>query len=115
MTLSELNPRWFAEEGRRGQGVTFECPCCIGKPNGVRLAAAFVPPLDGGAPVSLKASTIYPLLWPTDGSSDGRVTVPPGIHWLRTGDTFEALTLSPSIDASGAGHWHGWVQNGEIR
>ena len=115
MRLTDLNPRWFAEEGRQGQGVTFECPCCVGKPNGVRLAAAFVPALDDGPPISRKASTLYPLLWPRDGIADGVVTVPPGIHWQRTGDSFEDLTLSPSIDASPAGHWHGWLQGGEIR
>lgn len=115
MRLTELRPRWFAEEGRHGQGVTFDCPCCVGKPNAVRLAAAFDAPLDGGAPLTLKASALYPLLWPRDGIADGTVTVPPGVYWQRTGDSFETLTLSPSVDASRAGHWHGWLQAGEVR
>lgn len=27
---------------------------------------------------------------------------------------FENVTLTPSIDASSSGHWHGFVKNGEI-
>jgi hypothetical protein len=40
--------------------------------------------------------------------------VPPGILWRREGDTFDTLTLSPSVDASPSGHWHGFVRNGEV-
>lgn len=114
MKLLELNPRWFAEEGRHGQGLTFECPHCVGKPNGVRIGAAFVPTLDGGPVIGLDPQHLWPALWPPpDGPSV--TTVPPGIHWQRSGDTFENLTLSPSIDASASGHWHGFVSNGEVR
>ena len=114
MRLSALNPRWFAEAGRHGQGVTFDCPCCLGKPNAVRLAAAFAPPLDGGAPISLTPAALLPTLWPKPEDRPGLTTVPPGIHWQRKGDTFETLTLSPSVDASGSGHWHGWLTGGEL-
>lgn len=41
--------------------------------------------------------------------------------WKRTGDTFDTLTLSPSIlyrlpqpGGELAEHWHGWVTNGEV-
>ncbi len=37
--------------------------------------------------------------------------------WKRgSGDTFETLTLTPSIDANVdiAGHWHGFITNGEV-
>jgi hypothetical protein len=40
--------------------------------------------------------------------------VPPGIIWQRTGETFDDLTLTPSIDASPSGHWHGYVTNGQV-
>lgn len=40
----------------------------------------------------------------------GRVQHP--VTWDATGDTFERLTLSPSIHA--VGHWHGWLRNGEL-
>lgn len=115
MRLADLEPRWFAEPGRHGQGLTFDCPCCLGKPEAVRLAAAFTPPLDGGPVIDLRPAVTWPALNPRPDGAPGPVTVPPGIHWARQGDTFDTLTLSPSIDASPAGHWHGWIQGGEIR
>lgn len=36
-----------------------------------------------------------------------------GCSWSITGD-FAAMTVSPSIDASRSGHWHGHIQNGQI-
>ena len=60
------------------------------------------PPLDDGVPLSDNAKTYV------------------AKGWARTGDTFETLTLAPSIwvkggackpDGSG---WHGFVTNGEI-
>lgn len=117
MRVTDLNPRWFAEVGRHGQGITFDCPHCVGKPDGqrVRLAVAFAPTLDGGAPIALgKFESLLKAIcdpgedWPHD-------KVPPGVIWQRTGDTFETLTIHPSVDASASGHWHGFVQNGAIQ
>lgn len=31
-----------------------------------------------------------------------------------SGDTFESLTVKPSIDGSRGGLWHGYITNGEI-
>ncbi len=114
MRLVELEPRWFAEQGRHGQGLSFWCPCCVGKPCAVRLGVAFAPTLDGGPPINLGSKTLFPALWPKEGERPV-TTVPPGIHWQRTGEGFDSLTLSPSVDASAAGHWHGFVANGEVR
>ena len=36
-------------------------------------------------------------------------------HWHATGEFPDTLSLQPSIDASGAGCWHGFVTNGEVR
>lgn len=113
MKLTDLNPRWFAEEGRHGQGVTFDCPHC----RTVRLGIAFSPTLDGGPPIGMpntpEIGTLFKALWPAD--HVGTNIVPPGIVWQRSGDTFDVLTLAPSVDASASGHWHGFVQGGEIR
>jgi hypothetical protein len=37
-----------------------------------------------------------------------------GKHWHRTGDSFETLSLTPSIDCSHFGHWHGFLTAGAI-
>lgn len=90
MKLTALNPRWLSYElGRRGQGVSFDCPHCTGKYK-TRVSVPFENPLDGRAPVV--------------GRED---------YWKRTGDDFETLTLSPSIDGSPE-HWHGHVRSGEV-
>jgi hypothetical protein len=38
----------------------------------------------------------------------------PNFAWSIVGD-FENLNVSPSIDASSSGHWHGFITNGETR
>jgi hypothetical protein len=68
------------------------------------------------------------LCWFTNPRSAPRVpddaSPRPG-RWSFSGDTFDTLTLSPSVDISridddnpahpGRCYWHGWVQNGEAR
>jgi hypothetical protein len=38
----------------------------------------------------------------------------PETAWTIQGTDFETMTVTPSIDASGAGHWHGFIRSGEI-
>lgn len=95
MRLTELNPRWLTctnpdlggSEGRSGMGISFQMPDCEH-----RITAWFKNPLDGGTPINEPDR--------------------PRCLWQRTGDTFDTLTLEPSIDASP--DWHGWVRNGEV-
>lgn len=101
--LTELNPRWVAAGGegitnqdgspvpyRHGVGVSFDCPCGCG----VKAYIPFTNPLDGGPAREDKEHT-----------------------WNRTGDTFETLTLAPSIQRSDPDgcRWHGYIENGETR
>lgn len=97
MRLVDLEPRWTAAkttfryaEDRRGMGVSFLCPHC----RSTRLAVFFKNPIDGHEP------------------AEGELL------WDRAGDTFDTLSLSPSIDAGAIQfkqHWHGHITNGEIR
>jgi hypothetical protein len=122
--LTELEPKWWAEPGRRGQGVVFRCPHC----RGGFICVPFANPLDGGAPWDVGTEQRRPIskLWDLlyggleeprgDGViAKGTWVIPPGCLWQRAGDTFETLTLSPSVDASRAGCWHGFLTAGEIR
>lgn len=106
MRLLDLSPRWFdvPGTGTDKDGVTFLCPHC----REVRLAVQFANPVDA-EPKPLMSNKdqrrhVHDL---------GTFDVPPGTLWGRTGETFETLTLNPSVDASQAGHWHGWIRNGE--
>lgn len=112
MLLMDLAPRWGVDadivlngvsqhfEGRHGMGMTFACPHCVALHPGVLerggpvqfLGVWFANPIDG--------------LVPTDGATH---------LWQRGGDSFENLTLTPSVDASSSGHWHGFITNGEIK
>ena len=113
MKLTELKPEWWApaNSGRRGIAVVFDCPCCHGTPKGVRLCISINPPLDGGAPVICTG----PYLYHADNHGIDDNWIGCEVAWQRTGDTFENLTLVPSVDASKSGHWHGFVTGGEIR
>ncbi len=117
MRLIDLRPRWLAEEGRYGQGIIFDCPCCRGTERAVRLAVIFQPALDGGEPLPPgKIGRQFRAIVDTlrDEEPDPyRNVAPSGIVWQRVGDTFETLTLSPSINYAGADHWHGCIANGD--
>jgi len=92
MKLRDLEPHWsggfYGGPPRRGTGVTFICPHCMR----THLSVMFSNPLDGGEPL-------------------------PGwrVYWLRSGEDFDSLSLSPSINAAPQGHWHGFITNGEVR
>lgn len=99
MKLSELHPKWGVDAdiviggknvhdpNRTGMGITFDCPCC----KTTRLGVFFANPVDGKSP--------------TDDAE---------LLWTRSGTTFEDLSLSPSIDVSKHGHWHGFIRDGQI-
>lgn len=101
MKLTELNPRWvgihnWCSDSIFHIGITFDSPLR----NGKRLAALFTPPID---PDGLMAKYGWGLPF-----QDQK-------HWQRSGDMFETLTLTPSLDFSGAGEWHGFITAGEIQ
>jgi hypothetical protein len=115
MKLTDFNPRWISSGGegifdkdnnpipeREGIGIMFNCPCG----NNDYCSDIFIPfenPLYNNKPIEYKKL------------------------WKRKGDTFETLTLTPSIlriktwtDKDGKIHdyhncgWHGFITNGEI-
>lgn len=88
--LVDLDPSWVLQDNRLGMGVVFLCPCCVGTERERYLFAMFRNPLDGGPGANEHPS------------------------WERAGDSFETLTLTPSIDASASGHWHGFVTAGTL-
>lgn len=112
MKLKDLSPKWAVDAdiviggkaqhfpGRKGMGITFACPHCVAVHPGV---------LERGGPVQFLG------VWFAN-PIDGKPATDDAKHlWQRTGNSFETLTLAPSIDASESGHWHGFITNGEIR
>lgn len=102
--LTRLAPEWIGEyvdgvDTGRKMGIKFLCPCRLCRANGVTIAVRFAQPVGGGAPSPDMAD---------------RVGNNKGLRWARTGETFETLSLSPSVDASSSGHWHGFIGNGAV-
>lgn len=110
MRLAALNPHWIQPSQWSAQadpfyiGVSFMCPHCpstvcptCGADRGKRLAVKFWPPID-------------PAGW------QERVTAIPheGFHQRVSGETFDTLTLNPSVGFDAIGHWHGTIINGEL-
>lgn len=95
MRLTELNPQWIMQRHKRVVGVRFQCPCC----RETQICILFLNPPDGG-PSQQNDETFCGNNW--------------GNRWARSGLSFEDLTLSPSVDASSTGHWHGHLTNGEV-
>lgn len=101
MKLTELNPRWTGYgqgEHTIVNGITFDCPHCRTQ----RLGVNFHPPID-----------------PKNWIGRGTTWAHAALEWKREGDTFDNLTLSPSIDANSRidfhNHWHGFIDKGEIK
>jgi hypothetical protein len=103
MKLTDLNPRWVGHGGEgyvitatgesvaRTEGVGLICDCPCGS-CGTELFVPFENPI-GPGPLADQ--------W----------------GWKRTGETFETLTLTPSVhrqDLGGCG-WHGFITAGDVR
>ena len=101
MKLTDLNPKFVGHGGdamthkdgkpvpwRRGVALSFDCPC--GGICGQRAVLYLNPPMDGGAPL------------------------PETTTWKRVGDTFDVMTLTPSINRKAACKWHGFLTKGEL-
>lgn len=103
MKLADLDPRWKAVDGDPHAALAFKCPCC----QKVWLTCKFVP---------MKMSDQM-RLFEDEGKASGGQVVPTRqeFAWSRQGDDFATLSITPSVDASASGHWHGFVTNGEIR
>lgn len=105
MRLTELRPRPVCDaEGRKGMGLSFNCPSCRTQ----RLSIWYANPMDGGP-----ARQLLPIM-PDLPEDIKRLYTSYNNRWLRTGEDFETLSLSPSVDATSAGHWHGFITNGNV-
>jgi hypothetical protein len=113
MRLVDLSPRWVSPAQWANQsppyyvGVSFDCPCvkcrapacptCGHAPDAKRLQVSFWPHIDPQGAVQQ-----FSLSFADHGEH------------RRTGDTFDTLTLSPSVGFEGIGHFHGHISNGEV-
>ena len=114
MRLVDLNPHWVNDHDAppdAKQGISFWCPHCVGTPKATRLAVFFDPPITDHPPADVSLANALRRA-DAEHLTDHHIG---HVLWKRAGDTFEALTMTPSIDCSAWGCWHGFITNGEIR
>ncbi len=86
IALTRCNPKWIGLlRPNSGEGLTFDCPTCG---PGHKLAIYFSNPVDGNSAASWQDPT-----------------------WKREGETFDSLTVEPSIQYP---CFHGWIEDGKI-
>lgn len=101
MRLTELEPYWIDHGGRE----TFSAQDGAPVPRTLKTA------LGCNCPCGCENALYVPFSNPI---GPGPLTAQQG--WGRTGETFETITLVPSILRSGVGScgWHGFITNGEV-
>lgn len=100
MRLASLDPLWVPIGGGQKRGFIFRCPHCKEK---WLLCKTVFADLDEQEMIFQNRRIQAPDFIPV---ADRAV-------WHIIGD-FLDMQVSPSIDASASGHWHGWIRNGEI-
>jgi hypothetical protein len=120
MNLTDLEPVWLEMDGKR-VAIMFLCPHCFPKkrqwltvffintgdippgPDGERGERA----LFAEAFRKMGADNPEERAW-------GVVSCTPKHVWKRTGDDFSSMSVTPSLDSSASGHWHGFITGGKI-
>jgi hypothetical protein len=98
MKLAELDPRWI-----HPNVFAFLCPCC----------RKWMLPCKNAEMSSQAQFDLYEKVFGDDWPS---LVVPAkdSFCWTMNGTNFDGMTVTPSIDASASGHWHGHITDGEI-
>lgn len=119
MKLTELKPKWMQHEGQN-VAIIFLCPDCVRgickqKPL-TWLTCTFVA-LGHKEQAAMIEDVIarYPEDFKATDTEEHDVVHCEKLAWERSVKILEEISITPSLDASRAGHWHGHVTNGEIR
>lgn len=110
MRLTDLEPRWLMKDGVR-LGFAFRSPTC--RPASQRIYWQTC--MENPPSVSDQID-----LWVANGFEDHHLLQPcnPAAHWRCTPPLPEAdfgnISVTPSLDGSAGGLWHGFITNGEI-
>lgn len=115
MRLTQLNPKWLTVDGRR-VGFVFQCPHCL-----TTTLSCFTVPMPHIVGEDYHDCQLALFATVIADPADVYNVVPcrQNFAWTSTPPidvtTFETMTITPSLDASASGHWHGWITNGEAR
>lgn len=104
--LTDFDPQWIEWEGRKGIGLTMKCAAghCTG-----RMWCLFANPLDGGPAYDKDCIVLMFAHYEKIGDEQRQGPVMDRgcgqTRWARTGETFESLSLSPSLNMHDCGHF----------
>ena len=96
MRLSELEPRWISETR-----FAFKCPHC----REIWITCQTQP-----TPMGEQCDENEAAL----GEDVPYIPCAPQSSWNVTSKDFETMSVTPSLNAEPAGHWHGFITNGVI-
>lgn len=117
MRLTDLDPRWLLKDGRR-VGFVFISPT---QDRPARHDGSKSPPwrqscFPQPTPHDVQRAIFEEMFADDDFTIQG---CNPACGWKIEGGienaTFETMTVTPSLDGSAGGLWHGFITNGEIR
>lgn len=106
--LVELEPKWLMRDGVR-VGLVFRCPCQKCTPQKFDWLSCYCVPMSNLRQQYELLKTVIPQEQLQD-----VVPVKRDFAWSFVGDSFETLSIAPSIDASASGNWHGHITKGAI-
>lgn len=95
MRLTDLDPRWLTPDVfifRSPVGHGYWLPCPRVRMTGYEQFDLFEREMGDAVVVGWKEDCV----------------------WNYAGSDFETMTVTPSVDASSSGNWHGFITNGEI-
>lgn len=100
MKLTDLEARWLSENM-----FAFRCPHC----QNTWLTCKNVVMGNREQRELATAANLDPT-----GPKYGCVLTQEKVAWVWTTMDFHTMSVTPSIDASKSGHWHGYIKNGAI-
>lgn len=103
--LVDIDPRWLSEHV-----FVFRCPCCLGTPRALWLSCKTAPMSSHDQRELFREAGLEPC-----GRGAVVVATREDVAWQVSDREFSAMSVTPSIDASPAGHWHGHITQGEVR
>ncbi len=111
MKLTDLKPRWLA-----ANVFIFRCPHCVARGGDGKYDQYWLS-VKNVSPLSIHEQVI--LFEQHKDLIDGKgafIVVPckEDVSWSISGTDFETMSVTPSLDASAAGHWHGFITNGQV-
>lgn len=115
MRLIDLDPRWLMKDGRR-VGFIFISPAQRKRADGTENPTPHRQTCFPAPTPSKQQRNLFEAMF---GDDDFLVQgCNPACSWTIAGGidnaTFETMTVTPSLDGSAGGLWHGFITNGAI-